>query len=74
MPGLLVRRALHVIKVMKDGIGARSRSPPATSSHRNDLWMTQLGGGPGSAPCYVIVSDLRLICKNVNNNVYSAML
>lgn len=64
----------YVIKVIKDDIGGHSSaflqpSPPTKMTYG----MTQRGVGLGSATCYMVVANLRLICRNMVN-VYNALL
>lgn len=63
MEGVMPRRiTASVIKVIKDDIGVHASvflqpSPPTEMTYR----MTQRGVGLGSATCYMIVANLRLI-------------
>lgn len=68
----LPARVISVIKAWHRD--ALLRSPPAKSSHKNDLQRDTAGCGPGAAIRYVTLADLRLICKNMDNNVYNTRL
>lgn len=50
------------------------RSPPAKSSHKNDLQRAARCGPGAAIRDYVTLADLRLICKNMDNNVYNTRL
>ena len=56
----------------------RGHTPPLPSSQAlPQKWPTKrhtAGCGPGAAIRYVTLADLRLICKNMDNNVYNIQL